>query len=45
METEWFDSKKEKKDTLVINGAEGEAGVWETGKAISIQPGLQGNIL
>lgn len=28
------------KDTDVINGAEGETGVGEAGKAISIQPGL-----
>lgn len=33
------------KDTLVINTAKGEAGAWEAGKAISIQPGLQGDIL
>lgn len=33
------------KDTLVINSAEGEAGAREAGKAISVQPGLQGDIL
>lgn len=43
METKCYDGKK--MDTLVINSAEGEAGAWEAGKAISIQPGLQGNIL
>lgn len=35
----------QKKDTLVINAAKGEAGAWEAGEAISIQPGPQGNIL
>lgn len=34
-----------KKDTLVINTAEGEASAWKAAKAISIQPGFQGNVL
>lgn len=32
-------------DTYVINGAEGETGVGEAGKAISIKPGLQRCVL
>lgn len=33
------------KDTYVINGTKGETSVWEAGKAISIQPSLQGSVL
>lgn len=34
-----------KRDTLVINTAEGKANAWEARKAVSIQPGFQGYIL
>lgn len=37
--------EKKKKDTFVIYGAERKARAWVAGKAISVQPDFQRNIL
>lgn len=41
--SDWYMFMQE--DTFVINGAEGVTCVWEAGKALSVQPGLQRNKL